>query len=187
MWADRSVVYYKPHNARCFGIYYTFGKSRGISPGSTEIEDTMCEIEPPAESKWIPLRNFLADLKETLPISAVNSSQSFIECPQGHMTYSFLACNDMNECWAQGNSPGSYSLDFTGVPSFDNCPAPMLFLPPSMTCDGGIQTVVYSFVCDGHNDCIDSSDEIFCVWPACGSEKPLRCSQSQQVMTELDI
>ena len=87
----------------------------------------------------------------------------FVECPDGHMTHVYLACDVHSACFA---------LDFSISVS---CPAPLTPLPPSFTCNNGVQHVPYTLVCDHRSDCSDRSDERFCVITLCNVTSHFEC------------
>ncbi|KAL8566702.1 hypothetical protein ACOMHN_050351 [Nucella lapillus] len=91
---------------------------------------------------------------------------SVMECPDGHVTHAFLACDEASHCWT---SKASVSR---------SCSAPLTPLPPSFTCNNGVQHVPYSLVCDYIADCGDQSDEDFCHFPAC-QRSDFRCGDKQ--------
>ena len=181
IWADKSVTYYMPNKLQCLRLHNNLWQSRSGRPNYVSAEDAICETDHHIGITSLPSWKIFTDLTKTLPMPSKNFSQSLVECRQGFFMFSFLACDDMNVCWAKGDNTERTKDDFSGVPTRDKCPAAMTLLPPSMMCNDGIRKVVYSFVCDGRPDCVDSSDENFCVWPKCGIEAPLRCSQSQTV------
>ena len=79
---------------------------------------------------------------------------SHVVCPLGHVTHQFLACDSNTMCWGR-------SGDVT------SCAAPLTLLPPSFECTNTVQHVPYTLVCDYRQDCIDGSDEDFCVHALC--------------------
>ncbi|KAK7500251.1 hypothetical protein BaRGS_00008474, partial [Batillaria attramentaria] len=89
---------------------------------------------------------------------------SGIVCPDGHVTHSFLACDYLSRCFAQGFE---LKTDMWGIPDVTSCPALLTPLPPVMTCTSAQQHVPYSLVCDHRKDCQDGSDEEFCVFDPC--------------------
>ena len=92
--------------------------------------------------------------------------KSMIVCPLGHVTHVFLACDIAVVCWE------SQRDDVT------SCSAPITPLPPGFTCTNEAQSVPYTLVCDHRPDCVDSSDEDFCVHPPC-PEDMLDCGNRQ--------
>ena len=93
----------------------------------------------------------------------------FVECPDGHMTHVYLACDVHSTCFALDSS--------TSV----SCAAPLTPLPPSFMCNNGVQHVPYTLVCDHRSDCSDRSDERFCVFTPCNVTSQFQC-RNQQVI-----
>ena len=89
----------------------------------------------------------------------------FVECPDGHMTHVHLACDVHSACFA---------LDFSISVSCPRTP-----LPPSFTCNNGVQHVPYTLVCDHRSDCSDRSDERFCVFTPCNVTSQFQCTNQQ--------
>ncbi|KAK7475462.1 hypothetical protein BaRGS_00033281, partial [Batillaria attramentaria] len=77
-----------------------------------------------------------------------NSTIPYTQCPAGHVTHDFLACDAQSACWSRDDPSVS-------------CLAPLF------TCTNGFERVHYTFVCDYRPDCSDASDENFCVFPTC--------------------
>ena len=95
------------------------------------------------------------------------NNSSFITCPDAHVTHTFLSCDVESSCWA---------LDFSTSVS---CPAPLTPLPPSFTCNNGVQHVPYTLVCDHRSDCSDRSDERFCVFTPCNVTSQFECKSKE--------
>ena len=95
------------------------------------------------------------------------NNSSFITCPDAHVTRTFLACDVKSVCWA---------LDLSTSVS---CPAPLTPLPPSFTCNNGVQRVPYTLVCDHRSDCSDRSDERFCVFTPCNVTSQFQCRNQE--------
>ena len=134
----------------------------------------------------VVLANFLCDLPPDtgIPVLEQRSKNSrqllesnlstnlfpkalFVECPDGHMTHVYLACDVHSACFALDSS--------TSV----SCPAPLTPLPPSFTCNNGVQHVPYTLVCDHRSDCSDRSDERFCVFTPCNVTSQFQCRNQQ--------
>ena len=98
-----------------------------------------------------------------------------VTCPSGHWTYRFLACDIQSFClrWHRnsGQISGSESRSLTSL-----CQSPLSEL---FTCRNGLEHVPYSLVCDHRQDCLDFSDEDFCVHPSCSSSLQFECSNKQ--------
>ena len=134
----------------------------------------------------VVLANFLCDLPPDtgIPVLEQRSKNSrqllesnlstnlfpkalFVECPDGHMTHVYLACDVHSACFALDSS--------TSV----SCPAPLTPLPPSFTCNNGVQHVPYTLVCDHRSDCSDRSDERFCVFTPCNVTSQFECKNKE--------
>ena len=106
-----------------------------------------------------------------------NLSLNYIQCPRGHVTHRFLACDAQAACWT-GINKHSDEHD-AGIQAW--CAGSMGILPPPFWCRNQIQDVPYTFVCDHRHDCQDGSDENFCIFPACPSSAFIQCSTTPQV------
>ena len=111
--------------------------------------------------------------KSVIQLSEIRSDEiwlnnsSFITCPDAHVTRTFLACDVESACWA---------LDLSTSVS---CPIPLKPLPPSFTCNNGVQHVPYTLVCDHRSDCSDRSDERFCVFTPCNVTSQFQCRNEE--------
>ena len=108
-----------------------------------------------------------------------------LACPMGHVTHTFLSCDELSLCWATGDVTFSHQSEVWAVPTSVSCPAPLdvAVLPPSFPCRSVEQRVAYSLVCDHRPDCQDDSDETFCHFPPC-SPTQFACL-NKQVCSEL--
>ena len=106
---------------------------------------------------------------------------SWVSCPTGHLTHTFLACLVHSACWAGDDVTYGSARDFWDIPSYTTCPAPLSLLPPSYACASRGDRVPYTFVCDHLRDCSDNSDESFCQHQPCGGTSPLQCGDISQV------
>ena len=96
-----------------------------------------------------------------------------VTCPSGHVTHIFLACDVFTLCWAGHDVTFSARPEFWALPTSQSCPTQPFVTspPPSFLCGSEEQRVPYTLVCDHRRDCLDGSDETFCVshpcqWPA---------------------
>ena len=139
----------------------------------TEISepDFLCEVESETSYLNIARVNILFPVNQILPLSHV-------ECPLGHMTLDFMACDLKSVCWSEAMT---FDSNKWLVPSYTSCPAPLTSLPPSFECGSSDYTIAFSLVCNHRSDCLDSSDEKFCKYPACAVESELMCLSSKQV------
>ena len=96
-------------------------------------------------------------------------------CPSGHWTHEFLACDTQSACWQQDNV-----RQWRGSKTRRNMTSPCQFPFSEMfTCTSGVGRVPYSLVCDHSQDCLDNSDEDFCVHPSCTGATKFECSNGQ--------
>ncbi|KAL8602002.1 hypothetical protein ACOMHN_008493 [Nucella lapillus] len=88
----------------------------------------------------------------------------FLQCPGGHYTRRFLASDVTSNCWARERGFSAAELKVSMTP-----------LPPSMECSTtSSERVPFALVCDHRPDCLDNSDEDFCVYPPCELDQ-LQC------------
>ena len=96
-------------------------------------------------------------------------------CPFGHWTHEFLACDVQSACWQQDSV-----RQWSGDKDRRNMTAPCRFPFSEMfTCTSGVGRVPYSLVCDHGQDCLDNSDEDFCVHPSCTGAWQFECLNKQ--------
>ena len=96
-------------------------------------------------------------------------------CPSGHWTHEFLACDPRSNCYQHDHiQPTSASGRLRNVTS--QCET---ILQTQFTCRNGVGRVPYSLVCDHSQDCLDSSDEDFCVHPSCSGSRQFECVNTQ--------
>ena len=96
-------------------------------------------------------------------------------CPSGHWTHEFLACDTQSACWQQDNV-----RQRRGSKTRRNMMSPCQFPFSEMfTCTSGVGRVPYSLVCDHGQDCLDNSDEDFCVHPPCTGAWQFMCFSKQ--------
>ena len=117
----------------------------------------LCELESEEGGSNTSQPVTFGNVSSDLPAS------SFLACPLGHLTYSFLACDVSASCWVATGGGGRQGRRDDVI----SCGAPLTPLPPRFTCDNGVLHVAYSLVCDVRQDCGDGSDEDFCVRPPC--------------------
>ena len=96
-------------------------------------------------------------------------------CPSGHWTHVFLACDMMSECWGRGGLKQNRENDPEGNKR-SQCGS---ILSALFTCTNGMQHVPYSLMCDHIQDCMDASDEDFCVYPSCSGSERFECANEQ--------
>ena len=89
-------------------------------------------------------------------------------CPSGHWTHELLACDVQSACWQQDS--------FRQRSGSKTCQYPFSEM---FTCMSGVGRVPYSLVCDHGQDCLDNSDEDFCVHPSCTGAWQFECTNQQ--------
>lgn len=88
-------------------------------------------------------------------------------CPRGYFVHEFLSCDARSNCLLEdGSSPLLCLEKLNSSQRF-------------FACDNGFQYLPYTWVCDHSTDCADKSDENFCVFQDCTSEKPFTCGNGQ--------
>ena len=105
-----------------------------------------------------------------------NSSAHFtcFACPSGHWTHKFLACDTQSACWHNDDSERSSGSDAISLATLCQSPLSSLF-----TCRDDVEQMAYSLVCDHSQDCLDASDEDFCVHPSCSGSWQFECNNKQ--------
>ena len=94
-------------------------------------------------------------------------------CSAGHYTHKFLACDIQSDCRQRDPLGKSRESDDTLVTLCKS------MLATLFTCRNDIEHVPYSLVCDHSQDCLDSSDEDFCVHPPCSGRGLFECANKQ--------
>ncbi|KAK7103352.1 hypothetical protein V1264_018270 [Littorina saxatilis] len=151
-------------------------------PGDSFI--TLYTLQSPRKQREGTKRSSVAGSQTDT--NSENGGPSFVECPSGHVTHSFLACDKLASCFAPREEMRfSSARESWDKPLSTSCRAPMTSLPPSFPCERGSQRVPYSMVCDHRQDCQDdASDEDFCVFSSCSARRLRRCGRSQQCYSE---
>nr|KAG5697415.1 hypothetical protein BaRGS_008841 [Batillaria attramentaria] len=198
-WSDGVVAYYvtvigpssKPD---CLYLYWRASRGRYFlrtdnchDEGESHF---LCEILPDATD---PLRT---ESHAHAPQIGLNSTTSAwttgserVQCPSGHLTHQFLACDVKASCWERGAGGGGEGGGEGGggagaASSEVSCLAPLTPLPPSFTCADEVEHVPYTLVCDHRADCRDASDEDFCIFPPCQLIGQYECGNQQCVPRE---
>lgn len=177
-WADGSMALY-------YLMIINFGdvKSCGqlTSPGVMYIS-VMDNCHEPlrrrylCETRTVDRKRGSQRAMENMPDDSANQTLPFpqVRCPRGHVTHTFLACDAKSSCFSR-----TYvSNDWTVLSSCGVQLQPEL---PSFACTDGFERVPYSLVCDYRRDCLDNSDEDFCVFAPCAGDTPSQCADSKQV------
>ena len=100
--------------------------------------------------------------------ASISSSRiRLTECPGRHNIQLFLSCDPRSECTSNSESAVTSSL----------CPSTLF------TCEASREQVPYTLVCNQRSDCLDGTDETFCVYGSydelayseCDNRKVLLC------------
>ena len=103
------------------------------------------------------------------PTLSSGKSITKIVCPSGHWTREFLSCDVRSACQQTEN--------YVRYSEIGTKPSLCLSLFSTLfTCRAGVDRVSYSLVCDQNQDCLDGSDEDFCVHPLAPSLSILSAS-----------
>ena len=149
----------------------------------------VCQVDNPLVSHKRHVRNVSG--RSPIELAAVPAAYkavhdgvavvASVECPGGHVTHSFLACDVQSACWGDDFVTYHSGGDGWAVPTSSSCRAPLTSLPPSFECseESRGQRVPYSMVCDHRPDCVDGSDEDFCVFPECDQNSQFQCNNKQ--------
>ena len=135
----------------------------------------LCEKNETPDSNHA-LKNGTSERKKIhLPNPMLSSGilYSYSVCPSGHLARAFLACDVRSACWQNDSFDGrrdeNSSLEL-------NCQSHLSTL---FACRTGGDRVSYSLVCDHSQDCLDASDEDFCVYPPCSATEQFKCVNEQ--------
>ena len=127
-----------------------------------EITDKyiLCEIKPAMDTPVSATSVQLTDVTS-------QPGSKLVECPSGHVTHDFLACDLKSNCFVHD------------VSSSFSCQTLFVSFPPHFACADGTGYVPYSLVCDYRQDCRDNSDEGFCVVRPCVLAGMFECDNGQ--------
>ena len=180
-WDDGSTGYFlhystlHNHQTECSAI---------IRPGLLDllnctpnfVELILCEDYAPPEQlrggKSAALKGPVAHISNPAMASV---PVPHVVCPSGHWTHPFLACDVLSDCWGRGalRQSGGSDAERNMTSSYKST------LSTLFTCRNGVEHVPYSLVCDHSQDCLDDSDEDFCVYPSCSSSEQYDCINKQ--------
>ncbi|KAL8574516.1 hypothetical protein ACOMHN_060186 [Nucella lapillus] len=179
-WADGTLALYK-------GIVIDWGDVKTCAQLMTHVKLVLltyvcnipeasfhlCELGKPGEANSSQEESSSMPYRQVLP-DPHNQIIPFphLACPGGHVTHIALIC-DSKSCFPQS----FLSNDDLDPPS---CRVDIHPLPPSFVCRGGHESVAYTLVCDYRQDCVDGSDESFCVFQPCSGDRPYQCGTSSQ-------
>ncbi|PVD29173.1 hypothetical protein C0Q70_11770 [Pomacea canaliculata] len=162
-WVDETMAYYVQLEE--------LDSRSGLSPMCMFIdaENTLvlsfvkCDVTNPSKFMCeFPKTNNVSAIPQTSPtypvIIANNTpdsvqSVSFVKCSHRHVAIDFLSCAKDSNCDVKRDIS---MCELPGKGSF-----------PMFKCDDNVQTIPYTLVCDYRPDCVDNSDENFCVIPEC--------------------
>ena len=102
-------------------------------------------------------------------------------CRRGHVTHCFLAHDTNSGCWTHDDIIGKEQELWLSNSPLSSCGQSLTAFPVRFVCVGSGDTLPYTLVCDHRQDCLDNSDEEFCVFPPCTGTTPLKCATSRQV------
>ena len=142
-----------------------------VSFKSTRATRTfLCEIEEARANE-----HSLSQISRTQLPNSDSASVHFahVVCSLGHYTHEFLACDLQSVCRPR-DSPGQSGRGNGTVLTLCRSMVATLF-----ACRDGLEHVPYSLVCDHSQDCLDSSDEDFCVHPPCSGSELFECANKQ--------
>ena len=91
---------------------------------------------------------------------AWSQTSLFLQCPQSHVTHTYLACDEDSACY--------------GVSG--DCAAGLTSFPLPFVCYNDVEHVPYTLVCDHRSDCSDHSDEDFCHYAPCSVSSQFQCT-----------
>ena len=142
------------------------------SIGNSGTQHILCEKD--VSETRTPRNRLSGKPRVQLPSSDSDSvGFPYIVCSSGHYTHLFLACEVRSDCLQHDPSRQSSGSDDTLMtPCTSN-------LATLFTCGNGLGHVPYSLVCDHSQDCLDSSDEDFCVYPSCSGSWQFECANRQ--------
>ena len=139
--------------------------------GSTQL--SLCEKEDLSETHT-PQSGLSSKPNVRLPSPDSNSvGFPHVVCSSGHYTHLFLACDVRSDCLQHDPTRQSSGSDDTLMTL---CTSTLATL---FTCRNGVGHVPYSLVCDHTQDCLDSSDEDFCIYPSCSGRRQFECANGQ--------
>ena len=158
-WCDESFAYFVHLRGEhvfpsCAALPWGWGNYSVTFPCNEATNaDFICEYD----SETTPARPMKRELLFPVARDSVEKFRakniSVVTCPGGHVTHDFLSCDPATYCgkdqyvaWCKTEKGGS-------MPTFE--------------CDNGIRTLPFTLVCDHRPDCLDNSDEEFCVYETC--------------------
>ena len=84
------------------------------------------QLFPPASGRISlgPVSTNVSDLTFSFTGAGPQGQWRLLSCPMGHVTHTFLACDELTFCWAEDDVTFSHQSDVWAVPTSVSCPAP---------------------------------------------------------------
>ena len=139
----------------------------------------LCETDTTEAMDW-------SSSDQVLHLPPLNGSAheiyaNMVTCRSGHVTHCFLALDVSSSCWTHDDVINEGESLWQSTSLLSSCWSSMAAFPEKFVCWGSGDPLPYTLVCDHRQDCLDNSDEEFCVFPLCTGTTPLKCATSQQV------
>ena len=126
-----------------------------------------------AKDKALPL--------QSLSLSLSERDDMMVTCPAGHATRCLMAVDSNTACLKHDEVFGMGAALRPQDPTLSSCLGTLKAAFANFMCVGSGDPLPYTLVCDHRKDCMDNSDEEFCVFPPCTGDTPLKCASNQQV------
>ena len=176
-WEDGTVAFFSRHKKfleflSCGSIVET-GTMHMYTCFSELVKHSLCEQSETVHNNYVSGYGAPGIQFSRQRNTSIHSPH--VVCPSGHWTYEFLACDVLSACWQSDNFGQSSKNDGRRkVTSLCQSPLSTLF-----TCSNGAQRLPYSLVCDHSQDCLDTSDEDFCVHLSCIGSWQFECTNKE--------
>ena len=118
--------------------------------------DFLCEYDSEKQPPSLLLRKrqlLFPVLRDPAESFRAATNVSVVACPQGHVTHDFLSCDPSSHCGREQYAARCRTERGGSMPTF--------------ACENRIRTLPFTLVCDHRPDCMDNSDEEFCVHEEC--------------------
>ena len=176
-WEDGTVAYYARYARRAqpplYGIIYRDKYIKMSHASDKAYGSPLCMRDTTSNAHTH--KNSISQTRPVIPSVHANISVPFLYviCSYGYYTHKFLVCDARSACLQHG-SPGRSGDSDKIVTALCKSVLATLF-----TCRNDMEQVPYSLVCDHNQDCLDSSDEDFCMHPSCSSSWQFECTNKQ--------